>query len=54
MMLQYAAKLKKLEKVLVGSKVKTVPVGILSTAEDANWDWLLQNTNVESAMKLPN
>jgi HAE1 family hydrophobic/amphiphilic exporter-1 len=32
----YAAKIKrKLEKVLVGAKVKTVPVGILGTAEDA-------------------
>ena len=48
----YAAKIKrKLEKVLVGSKVKTVPVGILGTAEDAQLGLIVTGPNVESAMK---
>ena len=48
----YAAKIKrKLEKVLVGSKVKTVPVGILGTAEDAKLGLIVTGPNVESAMK---
>ena len=48
----YAAKIKRqLEKVLVGSKVKTVPVGILGTAEDAKLGLIVTGPNVESAMK---
>ena len=48
----YAAKIKrKLEKVLVGSKVKTVPVGILGTAQDAQLGLIVTGPNVESAMK---
>ncbi|AWG20591.1 acriflavin resistance protein [Flavobacterium faecale] len=48
----YAAKIKrKLEKVLVGAKVKTVPVGILGTAEDAKLGLIVTGPNVESAMK---
>ena len=48
----YAAKIKrKLEKVLIGSKVKTVPVGILGTAEDAKLGLIVTGPNVESAMK---
>lgn len=48
----YAAKIKrKLEKVLIGVKVKTVPVGILGTAEDAKLGLIVTGPNVESAMK---
>ena len=48
----YAAKIKrKLEKELVGAKVKTVPVGILGTAEDAKLGLIITGPNVESAMK---
>ena len=48
----YSAKMKrKLEKVLVGAKVKTVPVGILGTAEDAKLGLIVTGPNVESAMK---
>lgn len=48
----YAAKIKrKLEKVLVGSKVKTVPVGILGTAEDATLGLIVTGPSVASAMK---
>lgn len=48
----YAAKIKrKLEKVLVGAKVKTVPVGIMGTAEDAKLGLIVTGPNVESAMK---
>ena len=48
----YAAKIKrKLEKVLVGAKVKTVPVGLLGTAEDATLGLIVTGQNVESAMK---
>lgn len=48
----YAAKIKrKLEKVLVGAKVKTMPVGILGTAEDATLGLVVTAPNVESAMK---
>lgn len=48
----YAAKVKrKLEKVLVGSKVKTVPVGILGTAEDATLGLIVTGPSVESAMQ---
>ena len=47
----YAAKIKrKLEKVLVGAKVKTVPVGILGTAENAKLGLVVTGPNVESAM----
>ena len=47
----YAAKIKrKLEKVLVGAKVKTVPVGILGTAEDAKLGLIVTGPNVETAM----
>ncbi|MEN9907261.1 MAG: hypothetical protein RLZZ540_402 [Bacteroidota bacterium] len=48
----YAAKMKRqLEKVLVGAKVKTVPVGIMGTAEDATLGLIVTGPNVESAMK---
>jgi hydrophobe/amphiphile efflux-1 (HAE1) family protein len=48
----YAAKIKrKLEKVLVGAKVKTVPVGILGTAEDAALQLIVTGPSVEEAMK---
>ena len=48
----YAAKIKrKLEKVLVGAKVKTVPVGILGTADNATLGLIVTGPNVESAMK---
>ena len=48
----YAAKMKRqLEKVLVGAKVKTVPVGIMGTAEDAKLGLIVTGPNVESAMK---
>ena len=48
----YAAKIKrKLEKELVGAKVKTVPVGILGTAEDAKLGLIVTGPDVESAMK---
>ncbi|MDG2433150.1 efflux RND transporter permease subunit [Flavobacterium sp.] len=48
----YAARMKrKLEKVLVGAKVKTVPVGLLGTAEDAKLGLIVTGPNVESAMK---
>jgi HAE1 family hydrophobic/amphiphilic exporter-1 len=48
----YAAKIKrKLEKVLVGAKVKTVPVGILGTAQNATLGLIVTGPNLESAMK---
>lgn len=48
----YAAKTKrKLEKLLVGAKVKTVPVGILGTAEDATLGLIVTGPDVASAMK---
>jgi len=48
----YAAKMKRqLEKVLVGAKVKTVPVGIMGSAEDAKLGLIVTGPNVESAMK---
>jgi hydrophobe/amphiphile efflux-1 (HAE1) family protein len=48
----YAAKIKrKLEKVLVGAKVKTMPVGILGTAENATLGLIVTGPSVESAMK---
>ncbi|UOK43373.1 MULTISPECIES: efflux RND transporter permease subunit [Flavobacterium] len=47
----YAAKIKrKLEKVLVGAKVKTVPVGILGTAEDASLALIVTGPDVKTAM----
>nr|WP_314836290.1 efflux RND transporter permease subunit [uncultured Flavobacterium sp.] len=47
----YAAKIKrKLEKVLVGAKVKTVPVGLLGTAEDATLGLIVTGSSLESAM----
>ena len=47
----YAAKTKrKLEKLLVGAKVKTVPVGILGTAEDATLNLIVTGPDVASAM----
>ncbi|MFV8325696.1 efflux RND transporter permease subunit [Flavobacterium sp. ZS1P14] len=47
----YAAKIKrKLEKVLVGAKVKTVPVGILGTAQDATLGLIVTGSSLESAM----
>jgi hydrophobe/amphiphile efflux-1 (HAE1) family protein len=48
----YAAKIKrKLENVLVGAKVKTVPVGILGTAENATLGLIVTGPSVESAME---
>ena len=48
----YAAKIKrKLEKELVGAKVKTVPVGILGTADNATLGLIVTGPSVESAMK---
>lgn len=48
----YAAKIKRqLEKVLIGAKVKTVPVGILGTAENATLGLIVTGPSVESAMK---
>ena len=48
----YAAKTKrKLEKLLVGAKVKTVPVGILGTAEDATLNLIVTGPDVASAMQ---
>lgn len=48
----YAAKIKrKLEKILIGAKVKTVPVGILGTADNATLGLIVTGPNVESAMK---
>jgi HAE1 family hydrophobic/amphiphilic exporter-1 len=47
----YAAKIKrKLENVLVGAKVKTVPVGILGAAEDATLGLIVTGSSLESAM----
>jgi hydrophobe/amphiphile efflux-1 (HAE1) family protein len=47
----YAAKIKrKLEKVLVGAKVKTVPVGILGTAENAKLGLIVTGPSTEEAM----
>jgi HAE1 family hydrophobic/amphiphilic exporter-1 len=47
----YAARMKlQLEKILVGAKVKTVPVGILGTAEDAPIALIVTGTSLESAM----
>jgi HAE1 family hydrophobic/amphiphilic exporter-1 len=37
---------------LVGAKVKTVPVGILGTAEDAPIALIVTGTSLESAMVL--
>ncbi|EIA09797.1 efflux RND transporter permease subunit [Flavobacterium frigoris] len=48
----YAAKIKrKLENVLIGAKVKTVPVGILGTADNATLGLIVTGPSVESAMK---
>jgi len=47
----YAAKIKrKLEKELVGAKVKTVPVGILGTAENAKLGLIVTGPSTEAAM----
>jgi HAE1 family hydrophobic/amphiphilic exporter-1 len=47
----YAAKIKrKLENVLIGAKVKTVPVGILGTAQDATLGLIVTGSSLESAM----
>ncbi len=48
----YAAKIKRqLEKVLIGAKVKTVPVGIMGTAENAKLGLIVTGPDVASAMK---
>ena len=48
----YAAKVKReLQKILVGAKIKTVPVGIIGTAENASLALVVTGPNVESAMK---
>jgi HAE1 family hydrophobic/amphiphilic exporter-1 len=50
-----AAKIKrKLEKVLVGAKVKTVPVGILGTPDNAKIRLIVTGPDTEAAMALPN
>ena len=47
----YAAKTKlKLEKVLVGAKIKTVPMGIMGTAENGTLGLIVTGPNTESAM----
>ena len=47
----YAAKMKrKLEKVLVGAKVKTVPVGILGTPDNAKLGLIVTGPDTKSAM----
>lgn len=47
----YAAKIKRqLEKILVGAKVKTVPVSILGTAEEAPIALIVTGTSLDSAM----
>ena len=47
----YAAKIKlKLEKILVGAKVKTVPISILGVAEEAPLALVVTGTSLESAM----
>jgi HAE1 family hydrophobic/amphiphilic exporter-1 len=47
----FAAKIKRqLEKVLVGAKVKTTPVGILGTAEDAPIALIVTGTSLDNAM----
>lgn len=47
----FAAKMKRqLEKVLVGAKIKTVPVGIIGTAEDAPIALVVTGPSLESAM----
>ncbi len=47
----YAAKIKrKLEKVLVGAKVKTVPVGILGTPDNAKLGLIVTASSTEDAM----
>jgi len=47
----YAAKTKrKLEKILIGAKVKTVPVSILGVAEDSPLALVVTGTSLESAM----
>ena len=47
----YAAKMKRqLEKILVGAKVKTVPVGILGTAEEAPIALIVTGASLENAM----
>lgn len=48
----YAAKIKReLQKVLVGAKVTTVPIGIIGTAEAATLELIVTGPNVESAME---
>lgn len=48
----YAAKMKRqLEKVLLGAKVKTVPVSILGTAEESPIALVVTGTSLESAMQ---
>jgi len=47
----YAAKMKRaLEKVLVGAKVKTVPIGIIGTAEDSPLALVVTGATLDSAM----
>ncbi|SHM01089.1 efflux RND transporter permease subunit [Flavobacterium xinjiangense] len=47
----YAAKMKRqLEKILVGAKVKTTPVGILGTAEDAPIALIVTGSSLDNAM----
>ena len=47
----YAARMKRqLQKVLIGAKVKTVPVGILGVAEDAPIALIVTGTSLENAM----
>lgn len=51
----YAAKTKReLEKILVGAKVKTVPVSILGSAEDAPLGLVVTGPNLDSVMRFAN
>jgi HAE1 family hydrophobic/amphiphilic exporter-1 len=51
----YAAKTKReLEKILVGAKVKTVPVSILGSAENAPLGLVVMGPNLDSVMRFAN
>ena len=48
----YAAKIKrKLENILIGAKVKTVPISIMGTADEAPIALVVKGTNLDKAMK---
>lgn len=51
----YAAKIKReLQNVLVGAKVKTTPIGMLGTADDASLELVVMAPNLDSAMAFAN